>query len=243
MRLLLVTIVSLVFASATPAADTPPLSPPLAAPLSAAQVVDHLTQRNQDRAALLRAYEAHRIYHLQYKGFPGDKDAEMLVEMNYETPPTKHFTVVSQSGSKLLADRVFRKLLESEQEALSAEYREGTLLSADNYEFQLVDYQRSPEGDIYTLSVEPRRKNKFLYRGKVWIDGTDFAVRKIEAEPAKSPSFWTKKTTIEHEYQKVGDFWLPLRNKSVSWIRLGGHATLTIDYLDYKIIDPGTPAR
>ena len=34
---------------------------------------------------------------------------------------------------------------------------------------------------------------------------------------------------------KVGDFWLPARNRSISTIRLGGRAELTIDYNDYEI--------
>jgi hypothetical protein len=82
-------------------------------------------------------------------------------------------------------------------------------------------------------------KSKFLYRGRIWVDGSDFAVTRIEAEPAKSPSFWTKNTEIEHVYVKVNDFWLPQRNHSVSRIRLGGQAELTIDYTDYRITDPG----
>jgi hypothetical protein len=34
---------------------------------------------------------------------------------------------------------------------------------------------------------------------------------------------------------KIGDFWLPAHNKSVTQVRLGGAATLTIDYTDYQI--------
>jgi len=33
----------------------------------------------------------------------------------------------------------------------------------------------------------------------------------------------------------VGDFWLPARNHSVTSIRFGGSAVLTIQYQDYKI--------
>jgi hypothetical protein len=33
----------------------------------------------------------------------------------------------------------------------------------------------------------------------------------------------------------VGDFWLPLSNRSSSEIRLGGHASFTIEYQDYQI--------
>jgi len=59
----------------------------------------------------------------------------------------------------------------------------------------------------------------------------------MEVEPAKSPSFWTKKSEISHTYAKVDGFWLPKQNRSVSTIRLGGQAVLTIDYKDYKILD------
>ena len=33
----------------------------------------------------------------------------------------------------------------------------------------------------------------------------------------------------------MGSFWLPLSNRSSSEIRLGGHASFTIDYQDYQI--------
>jgi hypothetical protein len=35
-------------------------------------------------------------------------------------------------------------------------------------------------------------------------------------------------------YSKIGEFWLPSHDHSVSQIRLGGDADLTIDYFDYK---------
>jgi hypothetical protein len=34
----------------------------------------------------------------------------------------------------------------------------------------------------------------------------------IEAQPAKSPAFRISQTQIEHQYIKVVDFWLPVRN-------------------------------
>jgi hypothetical protein len=88
---------------------------------------------------------------------------------------------------------------------------------------------------MYVLSVEPRTKDKFLYRGRIWVDAEDFAVVRIKAEPAKNPSFWTRNTEIEHVYVKVSDFWLPAHNHSVSKIRLGGRADFTIEYKDYQV--------
>src|SRR5438105_12344529 len=88
---------------------------------------------------------------------------------------------------------------------------------------------------MYVLAAAPRRKDMFLYQGRIWVETRDFAVARLEAQPAKNPSFWTKSSLIEQVYTKVGEFWLPLRNQSVSAIRLGGTAELTIEYKDYRI--------
>ncbi len=214
----------------------PPPSPASPA-LSADQVVDNLVRRNQERAKALLHSEATRVYRLVYRGFPGDREAEMTVEATYNSPSSKEFKVVSESGSKLIRDRVFRKLLESEKEAAQPAMSAATLLNRDNYNFELKGYEPSKTGGQYVLQVVPKVRSKYVYRGKVWVDGTDFAVTRIDAEPAQNPSFWTKKSEIHHEYEKVEAFWLPARNESVSYIRLGGRATLTIEYKDYRVTD------
>lgn len=238
--LLLVTLT--VLSTLASAVDSPSLPPSIiTAPLSVNQVVDNLVRQDEARARALRHYECTRVYRLVYRGFPGDREAQMTVEATFDSPSSKNFKIVSQSGSKLIIDRVFKRLLDSEKEAAEPEVHARTLLNRDNYDFALVGFERSDKGSQYVLAVAPKAKTKYVYRGKVWVDATDFAVTRIEAEPALNPSFWTKKSDIHHEYvrvqDKVQDFWLPRRNESVSYIRLGGRATLTIDYENYRIND------
>jgi hypothetical protein len=214
-----------------------PSSATARASLTADQVVENLVRKNQERAEALLHTEATRVYRLVYVGFPGNREAEMTVEATYDSPCSKEFKVVSQSGSKLILDRVFKKLLESEKEAAEPAMSARTQLNHDNYDFELVAYEPSGTGGQYVLEVKPKVRSKYVYRGKVWVDGTDFAVTRIEAEPAQNPSFWTKKNEIHHKYTKVDNFWLPGRNESVSYVRLGGRATLTIEYKAYRVID------
>jgi hypothetical protein len=219
-------------------ADSPPLPPSITtAPLSVDQVVNNLARRDAERAQALGHYESTRVYQLTYIGFPGNREAEMTVEAVYDSPSTKRFQIISQSGSNLIISRVFKRLLESEKEAAEPEMHARTLLNRDNYDLALIGFEPSEPGGQYVLAVYPKTRSKYLYRGKVWVDGTDFAVTRIDAEPAQNPSFWTKKSEIHHEYMKVQDFWLPRRNESVSYIRLGGRATLTIEYKDYRVRD------
>ena len=210
---------------------------PAPAPLPIEQVVENLLQMNLQRSQALHAYQGRRTYRLDYRGFPGARSAEMVVTVKYLSPATKEFTIVSATGSKLLIDRVFKKLLEAEQEAFSTEMQQRSALNRENYSFTMAGYESGPSGPLYVLNVVPRRKDKFLYRGRIWVDAGDFAVVRLEAEPAKNPSIWTKSSVIVQLYKKVDDFWLPVSNHSTSSTRFGGHAELTIDYGDYTITD------
>ena len=75
-------IFTLVFLGTLPtAADSDPIPPSITtAPLRVDQVVNNLIARDRERANALRHYECNRVYRLAYRGFPGDRDAEMTVQ-------------------------------------------------------------------------------------------------------------------------------------------------------------------
>lgn len=216
---------------------------PLHPPMSIEKVVENLVRKNLERSRALTAYQGVRTYRLEYHGFLGLRTAEMVVDVKYQSPGTKEFSVRSATGSKLILEKVFKKLLESEKEALSEENQARVALNNVNYIFKFEGYENTPNGGQYVLSVKPRTKNKFLYSGKIWINAEDFAVMRIEGEPAKNPSFWTKETKIEQVYTKVGDFWLPSSNCSTSSIRLGGQASFSIEYKDYLVTSAAPLAK
>jgi outer membrane lipoprotein-sorting protein len=204
--------------------------------LNLSQVLDKLIEKNAERADALQSYQSRRYYNLDYTGFPTSLHAEMVVDMTYDAPATKHFKIVSQSGTQWIIDRILKRLLDAELEAMTEENRERVALNSSNYDFSGLERQDTPDTCSYVVSVQPKIPSKLLYRGRIWVDSKDFAVCRIEAEPSKNPSFWIKKTDIHHSYLKIGDFWLPSENESVSIIRGGGHAVLTIKYQNYEIL-------
>lgn len=206
--------------------------------LNASEVVANLVAANAERANTLESFSGLRTYSLDYHGFPENLQSQMIVKVVYRSPSTKEFTIVSETGSQLLINRVFHRLLESEEEALNAKNRQQTALNEHNYEFTLIRFERTRERSCYVLAVWPRLSNKFLYRGTIWVDATDFAVWRIEAEPAKNPSFWTKKSRILQIYTKTGRFWMPSNNHTTTTVRFGGTAVLNIDYKDYELNQP-----
>jgi hypothetical protein len=204
---------------------------------SADQIVAQLIRNNQSRATRLHHYEGCRQYQLDYAGFPANKTAEMVVDMQYTAPADKQFRVVREEGARLLLNKVLKELLVTEKESMEAQHRSATALTPENYQFRLAGTDTFNGRPQYVLEVTPRVRTKFLYEGRVWIDAADYAVTRISAEPAKNPSIWISHTEIEHEYTKIGEFWLPARNVSITKVRLGGTATLNIRYLNYVLGD------
>ncbi len=206
----------------------------VSAPLTADEVIRRVVARNEVRAKALENYSSLRSYHLECHCL-SHKKADMVVRADYQSPNKKVFRIVSESGSGTVRNRVFKKLLEAEQESMREDNQQRSAVTPENYTFQVSDYQKTDTDEFYVLDAEPRTKNKFLFRGRVWVGAKDFAITQVEGELAVNPSWWALKTDFKRSYQKIGDFWLPESNESETKVRIFGTAVLTINYGEYQI--------
>jgi hypothetical protein len=211
--------------------ETPNSAPPLS--LAAPAIMEQMQRHNRIQSEDLKHYEELRHYEVRYKGFSANLVGQMDVSVVFDAATGKSFRIVSQTGSKLLCDKVLKKAVDSEAEA--AQDQAATALTPANYQFELVGTENVDGRPAYVLTVLPIRDNKFLYRGKIWVDAADFAVIRIKAEPAKNPSFWILRPQITFTSTKTGNFWLPATNRSETKVRVGGTAVFTIDYGTYQI--------
>lgn len=208
-------------------------------PLTSSEIVDQMQLHNRARADGLKHYQSVRHYEVEYKGFAARLDAKLVVQADYDAISGKTFRILSQSGNRLLIDKVLKRLVESEKDA--DHDKTSTALTPANYKFKLDGIEDLDGRPAYVLDVQPLVDTKYLYRGKIWVDAADFAVARIAAEPAKNPSFWISSTAIHHQYTRTDGFWLPAQNRSETKVRVGGTAVLTIDYGTYQVV-PGSPA-
>jgi outer membrane lipoprotein-sorting protein len=202
-------------------------------PLPVDAIVHRMVQADDARLERLDHYIAQRKYTLVNTRF--SKRAELTAKVSYRKPGDKSFEVLSESGSQIIRNRVLRRMLEAETDASKAGNRQQTRFLPANYEFRLLGMAELEGHPCYILDLNPRTENKYLVRGKAWVDASEFAVRRVEGSPAKNPSFWIRDTKIVQRYQKVGDFWLPLSNQSTTDVRIFGKTDVTIDYFDYRI--------
>ena len=137
----------------------------VSAPLTADEVMGRVVEMNEVRAKALESYSSVRSYHLECHCL-SHKKADMVVRTDYQAPNKKEFTIVSESGSGTVRDRVFKKLLEAEQESMRDENQQRSAITPENYTFQVADYEKTDADEFYVLDAQPRSKNKFLFRGR-----------------------------------------------------------------------------
>jgi len=181
-----------------------------------------------------------RIYRIANRDSQIRSEDRVLVR--YEAPNPKIFQVLEEHGSHLIGNMVFRPLMEHEASTSSKDGKRDSSITPANYDVQLAGEDDLDGRHCYLLHATPRRRDKYLFEGTIWIDAQDLAVAKIEGQPAKNPSFWVKKVRFTRRYQKIGDFWLPVEDKSTSDVKIFGQHTLTIRYEDYKLNDQDKPA-
>ena len=200
--------------------------------LYADEVIAKLINHNSQRDTLGGGYTGSRRYVLE--NYRLNKRAEMLVSVKCDPNGTKHFEVISEEGWKSANKRVIRKMLESETETSQPEIRPTTSLTPENYRFQMLGNDSVDPRPTYVIQVVPKREDKYLFEGQIWVDAEDFAVVRVEGKPAKNPSFWTRSVHFVQRYHKSGTFWFPFSTESVTDARIFGKTQVTITYFDYQ---------
>ena len=194
------------------------------------EVIARMEESNKARQVALQSYRNLRRYEAMNTRL--NRQASVIVEMMFTAPDDKTFRVLESNGSRTIQKRVINPLLDSERETSVRKERTDVDITRQNYIFTYVG--TDPANGALIFTVEPRKANKYLFRGKLWIDAGTFGIMRIEGEPAKSPSFWIKKTHFVHEYARFGDFWFPVSNRTEAEVRIFGTSKLSIDYFGYQ---------
>jgi Outer membrane lipoprotein-sorting protein len=209
-----------------------PTAVPTSQGVTAGSLISQLVQHDQMRAVALLEYSANRRY--QVTNDKGKLRSETQVSLQYQSPDSKEFKILSESGPAMLRN-IVKSLLTFETEAALGRDGSDSSITPANYTFQLDGNDIVDGHNCFVVQVSPKRNDKYLFEGKIWIEAKEFAVVKIAGRPAKRPSFWIKSATFTRHYQKIGGTWLPLRDETVSQVRLFGENVLTIDHADYKV--------
>jgi hypothetical protein len=206
---------------------------PLRPGVSESQVFAELATHNEQRRSALHEYSVLRTY--QVVDLRGKVHAEEVGRMQFRAPDKKTFRVDSESGSGVVRHMALNPLIKSEIATAAGKEHHDSAISADNYSLNLFGEQQVGPYRCFVAEAVPKRKDKYLFEGKLWIDVQDYSVVRIEGHPAKQLSFWIQRADFVRQYQKIDKFWLPQMDQTLVQVRLYGKKILTINHRDYVV--------
>lgn len=190
--------------------------------------LNSLLQR-MERAALqnrknFRAYIVKRDYRFYHE----DRDnlkAEVIAEVAFIPPGRKEFKILASRGHSR-GEKVVRQILEDEQKAAAASVPPGAI-SRTNYYFTSLGRDVLDGVSSYLLRISPKRKDRNLVDGRIWVDPETYMVRKMEGDMTKLPSWWLKSVHVKIDFNNMNGMWIETSREAEANVRIFGEYIFT----------------
>ena len=152
-----------------------------------------------------------------------------MTDLTFTAPDVKVFTVL-EAIYPTSSYRIINKMMSAEVEIARGRSPRGrpsrpTTTGRTVYE----------DGDAYVVSMEPRRQDDLLFKGRAWITKDGFHLKRIEGEPARNPSFWTKRIRFVSEFMPVNGVWMQVRTVATVTMRVFGEYGLQAECGPYAL--------
>lgn len=210
--------------TSSPKADMGFATPSLKAILSR---MSQAAIRNETR---LSPYTVTREYKLFAQGRDNAR-SRVIVYITVLPPDSRNYSVQRAEGSAI-GEMIVRRVLK--REAIIQKDGQSTDISQENYSFRFLTEEVASDQHCYVLQMLPRRKDKNLLRGAIWVDATTYLIHRVEGEPEENPSWWVRDVHIVLNYADVGGMWLPTSSEYTAKVRLLGQSAMVGHDLGYS---------
>lgn len=201
-------------------------------------IVQRMVAAQQDNKARLHPFTVRRGYLLMDK--KDQTKGEVVANITLLPPDSRQYWIESSSGGGM-GEKVLRDILTKETESnKDAQKKE---LSPGNYDFQLVGEETLNGRRCFLLALTPRRDDKDLIRGKLWVDAENYNIHRVEGSPAKSPSWWIHDIYILMNFAEVDGMWLRTFTHAVANVRFKGKYVMESRDLEYHSVQQTTASR
>jgi len=196
-------------------------------------ILTRMAQARVENRARLRPYIVTRNYKLFGKDETKAK-SEVTADVAFIPPDSKKYTIAETNGSGL-GQILVRRMLANEAEV--AKDHVSSDISVDNYDFRFLREADASGQRCYVLELLPKRKEKHLLHGSIWVDANTYLLRRFKGELAKPPSWWVRDVSITFAFGDVGGMWLQTATEAAADVRILGRSTMVSRDVKYKFTE------
>ena len=128
-------------------------------------VMQRLEKVQHQDPARSRPYEVRREYKV-FRGYDTQPTSEVRAQINFVPPDMKTYKIIQARGNSR-GEKIVRELLDRETE--SAKKGVGSEITQANYGFVFLRQENFGVVPEYVLRIVPKRKDKYLLRGQIWV--------------------------------------------------------------------------
>jgi len=186
-------------------------------------ILDSLERTAEQNPALSQPYEVMREYKVFREDDPMPVSA-LMAQINFTPPDTKTFQITKAEGSprgKKIVSTILKQEIDSAKDGHRGD------IARSNYDFAFLREQYFGVVPEYVLHITPKRKERGLLLGDIWVDAKTFRIRQIIGVPLKNPSIWVEDLHITVQYADVNGMWLPVSVDAIATIHFLGIYTLS----------------
>jgi Outer membrane lipoprotein-sorting protein len=195
--------------------------------------LDEIVRSMETAQAAVRpqtSYQVIREYRL-FSAQDSKANSEVVAEVNFNPPASKDYRIQTASGSSR-GQQLVRRVLDHEVEGGAS--KSSSAISRDNYTFNYLGEATLDGYACYVLQLKPKRTEKELIAGEVWVDKSSFLIRQIEGESEKTPSWWLKQVRVKLKFADMQGIWVQTSLEATADVRFMGTHTLTSQMLDCR---------
>jgi hypothetical protein len=163
----------------------------------------------------------------------GGRKAWLDAITEYSPETGFRYEITGEGGSGYIRSRVFKALLDAEQDVIARGETARSSLAPSNYTFQANGIDSD---GLVNVLLSPRRKERVLVAGMMALNPADGALVRLQGRLAKNPSFWIKDVDIVRSYARVHGAVVPVSLDTRAQVKFLGEATLRMTYV-YSEID------
>ena len=181
-------------------------------------ILDNLERTEEQNAALSRPYQVARKYIL-FRRDDRKPSSEVTAQVSFTPPDVKTFNITEEHGNPM-GKNIVHDVLEQEIASTQAGHKSDVCRS--NYDFVFLREENFGAVPEYVLHIIPKRQEKGLLLGDIWVDAKTYHIRQIVGIPLKSPSFWIKDLHITLRFASENDMWMSVSMDAIATIRFLG---------------------
>lgn len=194
-------------------------------------IVARMAEARTENRNRFRAHVVTRDYQL-FDGKADQAKSHVTADVAFAPPDSKSYVIQRVSGSGF-GERIVRRMLEGEVEV--AKDHNTTEFSPDNYDFRFIREDSFGGRRCYVIEVLPKRPQKNLLRGHIWVDSELYLIHRSEGEPSKKPSWWLRDVHMVLSYGDVGGMWLQTNSEATADVRLLGRHKIVSRAVRYQM--------